>query len=106
MLVDALDSTRSRTPRTINLIERRQQSAAKAKFEIMLWIFLDKQQSFFDHVLQDHASLRATAKPTLLFCQEALHRFMILSSPASRSGRSRAGDVGRGSKPGAAEVRR
>src|SRR5262249_54135694 len=31
------------------------------------WISLDKQQSFFDHVLQDHASLCATAKPTLLF---------------------------------------
>jgi hypothetical protein len=32
----------------------------------MLCLCLNKQQSFFDHHLQAHISLRATAKATLL----------------------------------------
>jgi hypothetical protein len=31
---------------------------AKTKFDIMLWLWLNKPQSFFDHLLQDHINLR------------------------------------------------
>jgi hypothetical protein len=52
--LDALDLTGSRISHTTNLIERRHQSAAKAKSEIMMRISLNKRQSFLDQFLQCH----------------------------------------------------
>src|SRR5262245_49544699 len=63
----------------------------------MLWLRLNKQQSFLDHFLQDHISLSATTKPTLI--SPLPGSFAPLHDPvmpgACHSGRPRVGNVRR-----------